>query len=121
MHGFKQLIKSPAHVTCSTSTLIDHILQSFTKYLRLTLVSMLNSALRESLISFYQKYFSSINKFSFWKENWALGYHSMQFRTFPDISLFPKIISLKSFGNSYIPCLKVITAHHFTSNERKIW
>ena len=29
MHGFKQLIKSPTHVTCSTSTLIDHILASF--------------------------------------------------------------------------------------------
>ena len=28
MHGLKQLIQSRAHVTCSTSTLIDHILTS---------------------------------------------------------------------------------------------
>ena len=29
MHGLKQLIKSPNRITCSTSTLIDHILASF--------------------------------------------------------------------------------------------
>ena len=29
MHGLKQLIKSSTRVTCSTSTLIDHILASF--------------------------------------------------------------------------------------------
>ena len=29
MHGIKELIKSPNRVTCSTSTLIDHILASF--------------------------------------------------------------------------------------------
>ena len=29
MHGLRQLIKSPACVTCSISTLIDHILASF--------------------------------------------------------------------------------------------
>ena len=29
MPGLKQLIKSPTRVTCSTSTLIDHILASF--------------------------------------------------------------------------------------------
>ena len=28
MHGLKQLIQSPTRVTCSTSTLIDHILTS---------------------------------------------------------------------------------------------
>ena len=28
VHGLKQLIQSPTHVTCSTSTLIDHILTS---------------------------------------------------------------------------------------------
>ena len=30
MHGLKQLIKSPTHVTYSTSTLINHIIASFT-------------------------------------------------------------------------------------------
>ena len=29
MHGLKQLLKSPTRVTCSTSTLIDRILASF--------------------------------------------------------------------------------------------
>ena len=29
MHGLKQLIQCPTRVTCSTSTLIDHILASF--------------------------------------------------------------------------------------------
>ena len=28
MHGWKQLIECPTRVTCSTSTLIDHILAS---------------------------------------------------------------------------------------------
>ena len=31
MQGLKQLIKSSTHVTCSTSTLIDHILASFSE------------------------------------------------------------------------------------------
>ena len=30
IHGLKQLIKSPTRVTCSTSTLIDHIVARFT-------------------------------------------------------------------------------------------
>ena len=30
MHGLKQLIQCPTRVTCSTSTIIDHILASFT-------------------------------------------------------------------------------------------
>ena len=32
MHGLKQLIQSPTRVTCSTSTLIDHILTSAPSY-----------------------------------------------------------------------------------------
>ena len=36
--------------------------QSLTKYLRLTLVFMWNSALRESLLSVFQEFFASINK-----------------------------------------------------------
>ena len=46
--------------------------QSFTKYLRLTLVFMWNSALQE--------FFASINN-----KDLALGYHSMKFRNFLDI------------------------------------
>ena len=42
-----------------------------------------------------------LSKFSFWKEDWALGYVSIQIWDFPSISLFPKILNLKSFGNSW--------------------
>ena len=34
--------------------------------------------------------------FWFWEEDWALGYNSMGFWDFPEISWFPKILSLKS-------------------------
>ena len=39
-------------------------------------------------------------KFNFWNEGWALGYVSTQIWDFDDISLFPKILSLKLFCNS---------------------
>ena len=29
-------------------------------------------------------------KLSIWQEDWAVGYHFMEFRHFPDISYFPK-------------------------------
>ena len=38
-------------------------------------------------------------KFNFWKGDWALGYVSTQIWDFSNISLFPKILSLKSFDN----------------------
>ena len=41
-----------------------------------------------------------LTKFSFWKEGGTLCYNLMQFRYFPDISWFPKIINRKSFSNS---------------------
>ena len=34
------------------------------------------------------------------KRNWALGYVRIHFLGFPEISVFPKIISFKSFNNS---------------------
>ena len=70
-----------------------------------------------SLISALQELFTSINKTFIL----ALGYHFMGIGHFPDIFLFPKLLSLKSFGNSYIPCLEVIIAHCFTCGERKNW
>ena len=39
--------------------------------------------------------------FNFWGGNWALRYVSTEISDFPDISLFPKVLSLKSFGNSF--------------------
>ena len=40
-------------------------------------------------------------KFNFWKEACGLGYVSTQILDFPNISLFPKILCLKFFGNSW--------------------
>ena len=59
----------------------------------------------------FQELFASIEIlfFFWWGEHWALGYNSIKFWDFPDISWFPKILCLKSFGNSwgnwYIACL----------------
>ena len=60
--------------------------QSFAKYLRLTLAFIGNSALRESLLSVFQKFFASINKSFILLKDWVLGYHFMNFRHLPDIS-----------------------------------
>ena len=61
-------------------------LQSFAKYLRLTLVFMRNSALWEKFnFCFSRDFLLVLTKFSFWQGGWALGYHSMKFRHFPDI------------------------------------
>ena len=40
-------------------------------------------------------------KFNFWKGDFTLGYVSTQILDFPNISLFPEILSLKFFGNSW--------------------
>ena len=66
-------------------TKIDN-LQSFTKYMILTLVFMWNSALREKFDFFFQEIFTSVNKIPFWLEDWALGYYSLKFRLYTDIS-----------------------------------
>ena len=46
------------------------------------------------------------------------------FLDFPDLSNFPKILSLKSFGNSwgnsYVPALLLIITLRFTWGEKKI-
>ena len=55
---------------------------------------------------------------------WGLGYISLQFWDFPNISKFLKILSINSFGhswdNTYIPCLLVIITLCFTCGARKI-
>ena len=43
-------------------------------------------AYEKSLISDFNSFSLVLTKFSLWQENWALGYHSMGFRHFPDIS-----------------------------------
>ena len=42
-----------------------------------------------------------LSKFNFWKEDWALGCMFTQIWHFSNISLFPKILSLKPFDNSW--------------------
>ena len=54
----------------------------------------------ESLSADVVQFCSTFVKFSFWKEDWALGYTYTQALDFLKISLFPKILSLKSHGNS---------------------
>ena len=62
------------------------------------------------LFSIFQGLFARINKtFILAEELGSLGHYSMKFRQFPAIYSFPKILSFKSFGNSwdnsYIPYL----------------
>ena len=47
---------------------------------------MLNSALWEKLISVFQQFFGSIYKIFVLAGRLILGYHSMKFRRFSDIS-----------------------------------
>ena len=57
-------------------------------------------------------------------DGWALSYNSLKFWDFPDLSKFPKNLSVKSFGNSfsnsYIPCLLLIITLRFTCGEKKM-
>ena len=101
-------------------------LQLFTKNLRVTLVFMWNNALRGKFNFYFTKSFLLVlTKFSFSQEDWALGYYSLNFLEFPDISWFPEILSYKLFGNSwensFMPCLLLIITFLFIHGEMKIW
>ena len=56
---------------------------------------------KKSLTPLSRVFWLLLPKFNFWKGDWALGYVSTQIWDFPNIFLFPKILSLKSFGNSW--------------------
>ena len=62
---------------------------------------------------FFSSFLLVLTKFSFWEEDWALGYNSMIFWDFPDISFG------NSWGNSYISYLLLIITLYFTCGERK--
>ena len=65
--------------------------QSWAKYLRQTLVFMWNSALREKFnFYFFRSFLLVLTKFSFWKNDWALGYNSIKFWNYSD---FPNFLS----------------------------
>ena len=91
---------------------------------RQTLVFIWNSALREKF-NFSYFILASNEKMFMLTLTWALVYNSSKFWDFPDISIFPKILSFKSFGNSWsishTPCLLLIITLCFTSGERKSW
>ena len=50
---------------------------------------------------FLRVFWVLMSRFKFWKEDWVLGYVSNQIWKFLNISLFPKILGLKSFCNSW--------------------
>ena len=56
-------------------------------------------------VIFYQKK----SKFDFGVAGWVLAITSEHFKDFLEISQFPKNLSLKSFGSSYIHFLVIIT------------
>ena len=62
------------------------LIQSFTNYLRLSLVFMWNSALQKKFnFCFSRVFLLALTKFLFWQRGWALGHHSMRFKHFPYI------------------------------------
>ena len=100
--------------------------QSSSKYRRQTLVLLWNSALQEKFNFYFSTVFLLVlRKFSFWEEDSAIGYNSIKWWDFSNIAYFRKVLSLKSFGNSwcnsYIPHLLLIITIHFTCCERKTW
>ena len=49
----------------------------------------------KNLASAFEEFSASIDKTFIWQGDWALGYHSMKFRQFSDISKVPNILNLK--------------------------
>ena len=95
---------------------------------RQALVFLWNNALRNKFSFYFSALFllvSAISLFFWWGGGLGPGYNSMGFWDFPDLSNFPKILSLTSFGNSwdnlYIPCLLRIITLRFTCGEKKVW
>ena len=54
---------------------------------------MCNSAQLEEFNFLIQEFSASIDKTFVLAGHWALGYHSMEFEHFPDVSWFPKSFS----------------------------
>ena len=101
--GIYELVFSLVHYelknsACLTQDLVqnqtDSFLQSFTKYMRQTLVFMWNSALRKKLSFYFSGVFAKYwKKILCWKEDWALVCNSSKFWDFPGISYFSKVLS----------------------------
>ena len=128
--GFRQIFKTPGSSISRTDIFTNLVrknffqvkrflnetndgdweLQSFTKYLTLTLVFMWNSKLRGKFIfCIWRVFFLVLTKCSFCQEDWALGYDSVNFWDFPDISPFPKILNLfVCVGTQTRPSAKIL-------------
>ena len=71
-------------------------LQSFAKYLRLTLVLLFSCDIEGKVqFLFFRRLLLVLTKASFREQDWALGNNSTKFWDFPDIFKFPKILSHK--------------------------
>ena len=74
---------------------------------------------------FSRDFFDNIEIFSFWDKGWVLDHNFLNFGGFLDFFLFPKILSLQSFGNlcgnSFIPCLLLIIMLRFSCGEKELW
>ena len=62
--------------------------QSWKRYMRQTLVSLWNSAIRKNFnfIFFFSSFLLGSKNFWVWRKDWALGYNSMKFWDFPNLS-----------------------------------
>ena len=97
--------------------------QSFTKYLRQTLLSW---ALREKLnFCFFRSFWLALKQLWFWQGHWAFVFDSRKFWNFPYFSQDPKIMRLKLFcnrwGNSYISFLLPIIVLRIPFGVKKTW
>ena len=70
---------------------------------------------------FFAFFYQKTSKFGFWVDGWLFAIKPKHFRDFLEISKFPKILSLKSFGNSwdnsYIHFLVIIIQFRFTCGK----
>ena len=69
-------------------------------------------------------FYPDTSKFGFWVDGWVLVIKSKHFEDFPKISYFPKMLSLKSFGNlwrnSDIYFLVIIILFLLTCGDEKL-
>ena len=79
---------------------------------------------------FFKIFYQNTSKFGFWahgfwvlEDGWVLTIKSKHLKDFFEISLFPKILSIKLFGNSwgnlYIHFLVIIIWFRYTYGEKK--
>lgn len=82
-----------------------YIRQSYWKYMGLASYNPMQNILRfekntkKLSYLFLRIFWTQLPKICFYKGDWAQGCVPMQFWAFPNVSLFPKILSLKLFGN----------------------